>query len=42
MSMGAVRETLAAGVVVLILIAVVMALVFEWRDDHRWMQRRRH
>ena len=37
--MGAVREALAVGVFVLISIAVVVALVFEWRDDHKWMHR---
>lgn len=37
---GAVWEAVAAGVMVLFLIAVVVALVFEWRDDHEWMHGR--
>ncbi len=41
MGMGAVYEALAVAMCVLISIALVAALVFEWRDDHKWMERRR-
>jgi len=37
----AIDEAVQIGVLVLISISVVMALLVVWRDDHRWVDRRR-
>jgi len=37
--MDVVHEVLQIGVCVLISIAVVLPLLFVWRDDHAWLDR---
>jgi uncharacterized protein YoaH (UPF0181 family) len=38
----AIQEAMAVAVYALIALALVAALVFEWRDDHSWDERQRH
>lgn len=40
--MGEVKEALQVGVFVLIAMALLVALVIVWRDDHKWRDRRNH
>lgn len=41
LGMDAASDVLMVGIVVLVSLAVVAAIVFQWRDDHNWMNRPR-